>query len=275
MGHDHSHKVQVLHATAPTCAWSWGYEAAFNRLRLVYGKQIDIRTMTLCVWDNFDEYMKEYGMKWPEFNPWLDDIEKTLGLPIARNLKRSQVPFNMFPATVAAHAALKQGEARGARFLRAVLRKNVVEAQDVSKDAALFDAAREAGLNLVKFRRDFAQTAARKKDYESQGHGWPELPLSYLAIAVTDGHRHVLLEHAFEPSVVEGAIDYLSGGRLHKKRPTDIAGYLREHGPAPTREVQRAFALKPAETARKLAALARAGKAKRVSLAGAVHWRAA
>jgi predicted DsbA family dithiol-disulfide isomerase len=266
--------VQVLHASAPTCAWSWGYEGVFNRLRMVYGNQIDIRQMTLCVWDNFDHYMKEYEMKWPEFNPWLDEIAASLDLPIARNLKRDQVPFNVFPATIASMAALRQGEAKGRRFVRAVLRKNVVEALDVSKREELLGAAEEAGLNLGQFRRDVAKKPARKREFEGQGHGWPDLPLSYFAIAVTDGHRHVLLEHAFEPPVVEGAIDYLAGGALKKRRPTDVLGYLRRHGPAPTREIERVFDLKGAAAQRKLRALERAGKAQRRVLAGADHWSA-
>lgn len=274
MAHDHSHKVQVYHATAPTCHWSWGYEAVFNRLHLVYGKQVEFHTMTLCVWDNFTHYMKEYGMKWAEFNPWLAEIKDTIGLPVACPLKRSQVPFNMMPASLAAMAAYRQGEKAGRRFVREILRRSCVEAQDVSSAAVLKEAAAAAGLDAGKFARDVASTSAREAEYGSQGHGFPELPLSFYGIVVSDGHRYVVLEHAFEPSVVEGAIDYLSGGKLHKRRPTDVLGYLREHGPTPQREIQRAFDLKSAGAKAKLKALEKAGRAKRTKLAGAPHWHA-
>jgi predicted DsbA family dithiol-disulfide isomerase len=274
MAHDHSHKVQVFHATAPTCQWSWGYEAVFNRLKLVYGGQVAVQTMTLCVWENFTEYLKEYGMKWSEFNPWMAEIKEKIGLPIAVPLKRSQIPSNVMPSSLAAMAAYRQGEAKGARFVRAVLRRSCVEAQDVSTEGAIAQAAREAGLNMAKFRRDLASKEARTKEYGSQGHGWPDVPLSFYSLVVSDGHRHVLLEHAFDPAVVEGAVDYLSGGKLSKRRPTDIAAYLNEHGAAPPREIERVFALSPAAAKRKLKALERSGKAARVTLAGATHWTA-
>ena len=69
MAHEknHSTKIQVLHATAPTCFWSWGYEAVINRLKLVYGDQIEIKLATFCVYDDLDEYMKHYEMTFPEF----------------------------------------------------------------------------------------------------------------------------------------------------------------------------------------------------------------
>ncbi len=274
MAHDHSHKVQVFHATAPTCHWSWGYEAAFNRLKLVYGDQVGVQTMTLCVWDNFPAYLKEYGMKWREFNPWMAEIKETIGLPVAVPLKRSQIPFNMMPASLAAMAAYRQGEAKGARFVRAVLRRSCVEAQDVSKDSAILEAAREAGLNVPKFRRDLAAREARTHEYGSQGRGWPDVPLSFYTVVVSDGHRHVLLEHAFDPAVLEDAVDYMSGGKFRKRRPTDIALYLKEHGPAPSREIERVFALSASAAKQKLKALEKSGKAARVTLAGAPHWTA-
>jgi predicted DsbA family dithiol-disulfide isomerase len=275
MAHAHSHKVQVYHATAPTCHWSWGFEPVFNRLRLVYGNQIGIQTMTLCVWENFTEYMKEYEMKWAEFNPWLQEIKETIGLPVASPLKRSQVPFNVMPASLGAMAAYRQGEEKGQRFVRAILRKSCVEGQDASAAKPIHDAAREAGLNLPRFERDLRNKAAREAEYGGQGHGWPELPLSYYTVAISDGHRHVLLEHAFDPAVVEGAIDYMAGGKLRKRKPSDIIGYLQRHGASPTREIERVFALSAWQATKKLRSLKKAGKVEEVKLAGAPHWAAA
>ena len=272
MAHDHSHRVRIFHATAPTCHWSWGYEAVFNRLRLVYGKQVDFETMTLCVWDDFKEYLKEYGMKWAEFNPSLVEIKETIGLPIATRLKRSQVPFNMMAASLAAMAAYRQGDGKGQRFVRAILRKSCVEALDVSSPGVIEEAAAEAGLDLGRFKRDLRNKKAREAEYGSQGHGWPELPLSYFTVVVSDGHRHVLLEHAFDPATVEGAVDYMGGGKLKKRKPTDIAGYIRHHGAAPTKEIERVFGLSSVQAKRKLAKLKKAGKVGEVKLAGASHW---
>ena len=56
----HDHKIAVVHATAPTCWWSWGYEPVFNRLELVYGDQIETFVYYGAVYEDIEEYKKEY-----------------------------------------------------------------------------------------------------------------------------------------------------------------------------------------------------------------------
>src|SRR5205807_2495764 len=114
-----------------------------------------------------------------------------------------------------------------ARFMRAVLRAFVVEGRDVTQREILRTAAEEASLDGGQFVEDLDDDKARKEEYDRQGEGFPHIPLGFYNLAVADGGvRTVLLENAFEPSLVEGAVDYLSGGKLAKKRPTDIVGYL-------------------------------------------------
>ena len=50
-----SHRIAVVHFTAPTCWWSWGYEPVFNRLKLVYGDQINLLTAYGTVYEDVEE----------------------------------------------------------------------------------------------------------------------------------------------------------------------------------------------------------------------------
>ncbi len=144
----------------------------------------------------------------------------------------------------------------------------MVEGQNITADAVLQEAAVEAGLDVPRFRPDNADQAARRAEYEAQTRGFPHLPIGFYKLAVIHGRRTVLLDHAFEPSVVEDAIEWLSDGRLRKDQPTDIVGYLRAHGPAPLVELRWVFGLPEPTLGERLSALRREGKVDSVVLSG-------
>lgn len=267
-------KVHVYHATAPTCWWSWGYEGLLNRLSMVYGDQVEIHLMYGTVYEDLNEYLKGYELTIDSMNEWARESSKTMKIPIRANYSLKE-PKTVLPATYAVLAALKQGRSKGERFNREILRRFVVEGQDVSQPSVLDQAAEAAGIGLKQFRSDFADTSARKAELDHQAHSLGHLPLGFYNIAVSDGaDRTVLLDYAFDPRVVEEAIGYLTAGKLQKRMPTDIMEYLRDHGPAPTAELVRVFGDAGADVDRKLAALEAERKIKKVSLAGGEYWSA-
>lgn len=268
-------KVTIFHATAPTCHWSWGFEPVLNRVKTVYGDQVDVRLLMMHVYDDLDSWIKEYDFKdWSEVLGWFGEIAPQVGLPIDYARAKDAWPKDVLPVSLACFAALRQGAVKGERFFRATLRMATVEARDTTSDAALDEAAREAGLDVARFRGDLEDGDGLMKQYGSQGEGFPHAPLNFYNLVLSDGNgRMVVLDHAFDPKVVEDAIDYL-GGKLAKAKPKDVLGYLAHHGWASQREVERAFALKPPAAKKQLDALVKAGKAEKTKLAGATHWRA-
>ncbi len=267
-------KVHVHHATAPTCWWSWGYEAVMNRLPLVYGNQVQIHVYHGVVYEDIQDYLKEYDLTLDSMKAWARESIGTMGVPI-RTTYGPDEPANLLPATLGVLAALKQGDAKGERFNRAILRRFVVEGQDVTREGVLIDAAKEAGLQVARFQKDLADNEARQKDTEIQSHGRHGLPIGFYNLALTDGaDRMVVLDYAFDPKTVEGAIDYLGDGSLKKRAPTDVLGYVRGHGPVPLREVGRVFGLADSKAGARLRNLEREGKVAKIELAGAPHWRA-
>ena len=270
----HANQVHIYHATAPTCWWSWGYEAVLNRLALVYGDRVKVHLLLGCVYEDLDEWMRNYEMTLEGQREWAREAVQIMGVPLRTNYGANE-PRNVMPATLAVLAAKRQGEAKGARFNRSVLRRFCVEGQDVTSDSVLEAAAKEAGLNVDAFFRDYRDTEARQKELGHQGHGFPHVPLGFYSIALTDGgDRTVLLDYAFDPAVIEGAIEYLSGTRLPKQKSLDIVSYLRRHGPTPLREIARIAGCTDKVASARLSQLKKAGRVTSVSLSGGAHWAA-
>lgn len=266
--------IHVVHATSPACHWSWGYEAALNRIRLVYGDQVQVHLRVGSPYESREQWLVDYGMSAKEAEDWINtEVADLMGVPIAKVRWASQ-PESTMPAALALMAALRQGE-KAWRFQRALVRMYAVEGKDPSSDAVVQVAVREAGLDAQRFATDLADQEARLHDYEHQEG--PPVHVGFFNVAVWDGgNRKVILDYCFDPRDIEGAIDYLADGKLRKSAPTDVVGYLREHGPAPLSEIGRVFDLADAKAATEaVEKLEKAGRIERVQLGGAPHWRAA
>jgi predicted DsbA family dithiol-disulfide isomerase len=266
-------KVMVVHFTAPTCWWSWGYEAVFNRLKLVYRDQINILTVYGAVYEDIEEYKKNYELDDAGALAWAKESQGIMGVPMHLNYSFDHMPKNLLPATLAIMAAARQGKEKGHRLYRALLRRNIVEDQDVTLEPTIFEAAREAQLDEAKFKGDWVDQASLKDDLEKQGEGAPPVHVGFYNVAVTDGRgRTVYLDQQFEPSVVEDAIEYLTAGHLKKTKPTDVPAYLNAYGPTPLIEVQRVFGLPSNDALAELERHEKLGRIKRSTLAGEPFW---
>lgn len=271
----HDDRIAVVHFTAPTCWWSWGYEPVFNRLKLVYGDQIRLLTFYGAVYEDVEEYKKHYELDDGGMVKWAKESQGIMDVPMHLNYRFDRMPKNLLPATLAVMAAERQGPESGHRFYRALLRRNVVEDQDVTSETIINEAAGEANLDLVKFMADRADESGLKADLERQGEGAPHVHVGFYNIGITDGHgRTVILDQQFQPSIAEGAIDYLTGGKLKKTKPTDILSYLKRQGPTSLVEVQRVFDVSSDLAQSELQRLEASGESKRLTLAGSTFWTA-
>jgi hypothetical protein len=242
-------------------------------LKLVYGDQIRLLTLYGAVYEDVEEYKKGYELDDAGMVAWAKESKEIMGVPMHVNYRFDRMPKNLLPATLAVMAAERQGPGKAHRLCRALLRRNIVEDQDVTNKTTILEAVKEASLDEVKFKRDWADEASLKADLGKQGEGYPPVHVGFYNIAVTDGHgRTVYLDQKFQPSVVEEAIDYLSSGQLKKTRPTDVLAYLQAHGPTSLVEVERVFELPSDETRAELGRLEKLGKARCSTLAGEAFW---
>jgi len=269
-------RIHVVHVTSPACHWSWGYEAVMNRLKLVYGDQIELTVRLGCPYEDREQWLVDYGMSAKEATEWVNtEIPDLMGVPMAPIHWETQ-PRSCMPAVLAVQAARRQDEEKAWRLNRELVRRFVTEAIDITEDNILFDAVAAVGLNVAKFKKDFVEKDALREEYEAQGSRGPPVHVGFYNFAVWDGgNRKVILDYSFDPRDIEGAIEYLSDGKLKKSKPTDIVGFLRAQGLAPLSEIGRVFDFASREAATEaLEKLEKSGKLERVALAGAPHWKA-
>jgi hypothetical protein len=227
------------------------------------------------VYEDVEEYKKNYELDDARMVAWAKESQEIMGVPMHLNYSFDRMPKNLLPATLAVMAAERQGQERGHRFYRALLRRNIVEDQDVTKETTILDAVKEAGIDEGGFKSDRADETGLKADLEKQGEDTPQVHVGFYNIAVTDGHgRTVTLDQQFQPSVAEGAIDYLTDGKLRKTKPIDVLDYLKTQGPTPLIEVERVFALSSKDALAELERLEVLGKTKRLTLTGYPFWSA-
>jgi hypothetical protein len=226
------------------------------------------------VYEDVEEYRKNYELDDAGMVAWAKESQEIMGVPMHLNYRFDQMPKSQLPATLAVMAAERQGHEKGHRFYRALLRRNIVENQDVTNETTILESVREARIDEDKFKDDRSDEAGLKAELEKQGEGAPSVHVGFYNIAVTDGHgRTIYLDQHFEPSVVEGAIDYLTDGKLRKAKPTDVLDYLKTQGPTSLVEVERVFAFSSSRDAlAELEKIEALGKAKRLTLAGHPFW---
>jgi hypothetical protein len=242
-------------------------------LKLVYGDQIKVFVFYTAVYEDIEEYKKGYELDDAGMVAWAKESKEIMGVPMHVNYRFDRMPKNMFPATLAVLAAKRQGDEKGHRFYRALLRRSIVEDQDVTQEVVTLDALKEAGLDEARFRQDRTDEASLRADYEAQGEGAPAVHVGFYNIAVTDGQgRTVYLDQKFNPATVESAIDYLADGQLKKSKPTDVFAYIKAQGPTPLVEIERVFDLPPKDAQGELERLEKLGKATRSTLAGDDFW---
>ena len=270
---EHDHRIAVVHFTAPTCWWSWGYEPVFNRLKLVYGDQFRLLSLYGAVYEDVEEYKKNYELDDAGMVKWAQESKEIMGVPMHVNYRFDRMPTNLLAATLAVMAGMRQGEEKGHRLYRALLRRNIVEGQDVTQETAIHEAVMESSLDEAKFKRDWADQAGIKTDMEKQGEGAPPVHVGFFNIAVTDDQgRTVYLDQQFHPATAEGAIEYLSEGKLKKSKPTDILAYIKAQGPTSLVEIERVFALSSKDAMAELERLEKLGKINTSSLAETTFW---
>ena len=244
-------------------------------MKLVYGDQINLVTAYGTVYEDVEEYKKDYELDDAGMVKWAREAREIMGVPMHVDYRFDHMPKNLLPATLAVMAGMRQSQEKGYRLYRALLRRNIVQGQDVTDEKEILEAVREAELDEARFKRDWADQASLKADLEKQGDRAPPVHVGFYNVAVTDEDgRTVYLDQKFEPSVVESAIDYLTDGKLKKAKPTDVLAYLKEHGPTALIEVERVFNLTSKKAHAELERLEKLGKARRSTLAGVAFWSA-
>src|SRR5438552_11988046 len=116
-GDRQKHAIEVVHFADPWCWWSWGLEPVLQRLKEVYGDQVEVQYRMGGITDNVSEWRREYEVVEDEaLKGWIGDSNSITGLPVDPECYLKAKVRTTWPACIAVKAAQLQDEERGERF---------------------------------------------------------------------------------------------------------------------------------------------------------------
>jgi putative protein-disulfide isomerase len=152
--------------TDPACPWSWGAEPKLRRLSWELGESIEWRFVMGGLARSFGpEYRDTEARITGEGScfdglmaNWLEVAAET-GMPTDPRIWRSSPLSSTYPACQGVKAASDQGVEAAGRYLRRAREAILVSRTKLDHTEALAAVARNAGLDLERFRIDLASNA--------------------------------------------------------------------------------------------------------------------
>ncbi len=147
--------VRVRYFTDPACSWSWAAEPLVRRLMWEFG---DSLSFTWVMGGLARDYTVKAGVSEWLLGHWLEVAAETR-MPIDPLLWSEGPIKSTYPACMAVKAAQEQAGDGGYRYLRTVREGLLCFRRKLDTTEALVEAAREAGLDVARFRIDLQSHA--------------------------------------------------------------------------------------------------------------------
>lgn len=265
-------RIILHHLASPGCDDSYGYAPALDRIRLVYGDQVEIRTSIVSLYDDRASFLRHNGLATDDaLTSHMRHSASRYQLPIRSTWRTKDFAQTDRPAALAAVAAEKQGAWAMRRFLQAYWIRAFIDVGRDSKDGGVAEAVGASRVDAERLQRDLKDENAIVTEIDDCYAALPDgVSMATIGIEGPDA-RVQYLHDAFEPSTIVAAIDAVAS--LQKQAPDDIAGYLRDAGPSSLAAVARAFALAPGEANARLQSLEKARRVGQVRVGEHSFWR--
>ena len=157
--------VRVHYYTDPACSASWGAEPSRRALMVEFGKDLQFTYVMGGLARDYEAGYSdaEAGLEAGRIYEtlllhWLERA-RTRGCPSTRGCGRRARSGRTFPACMAVKAAAEQGPEAEDRYLRALREGLLCLRRKLDAPEPLVDAARDAGLDVERFRIDLASNA--------------------------------------------------------------------------------------------------------------------
>jgi protein-disulfide isomerase-like protein with CxxC motif len=147
--------AQVRYFTDPACSWSWAAEPLVRRLMWEFGESL---SFTWVMGGLARDYTHTRGVYEWLVGHWLEVAAETR-MPIDPLLWKEGPIASTYPACMAVKAAQEQAADGGYGYLRRLREGLLCLRRKLDTTEALVETAREAGLNVERFRIDLASNA--------------------------------------------------------------------------------------------------------------------
>lgn len=244
-------KVQIVHFADPWCFWSWGLEPLLQRLRVVYGDNLQVVYRMGGVFEDLSVWQRTYRVDDESTATWIIEVGKTTGVPSSPHYGSVTNVQTSHPSCRAVKAAQQQDGHKAERYFRHLMEVFQVETQQATDDT-LLRAAADVGLDPERLASDMASEEVQAA-FTADRHAMAAMGVDYLSLVVAHGDEVTAVSRVFKAEPFEKLIDKMVPG-LPKHQPTNILEYLadlRAHL-VHTREVAEVFRIPDDEAERRL-----------------------
>ncbi len=146
--------VKVIYFTDPICSACWGIEPQLRRMKMQYGKYIEIEYCMgglLPSWEGFNGG----GISKPAdvYHHW-EEVSRYFGMPMVGDVWLKDPLASSYPPSIAFKAAQMQDPAKAIGFLRRLREMVFVEAKNITRPELIAEAALWAGLDPKQLEQD-------------------------------------------------------------------------------------------------------------------------
>lgn len=264
--------VRILYFTDPICSSCWGVEPQLRRLKLEYGHllEIDYRMGGLLP----DWSYNSGGISKPSdvAHHW-DEVSLHYRMPIDGDVWLEDPLDSSYPPSIAFKAAQMQDPGKAVAFLRILREDLFLGKRNITRWEHVERAARQAGLDPVRLRKDYDGEAAalfREDLALAKAMGVRGFPTFFFRDA--EGRTEVV--YGFRPyAAFEQALKKLLPGAVPEAYARDWRSLFAKYPTLALREYAELADLAPEAALAALEDLEKAGELDRISCKNGHLWR--
>ena len=153
--------IEIVHFADPWGWWSWGLEPILQRLREVYGDNVQVTYKMGGEFENRKAWMQEYGVDERGTVNWILESVALTRMPVQPDYYfRCQVESS-FPACIALKAAKLQSEYKAAKYFRRMMEAFGLKCLHAT-DNTLVKLGGEVGLDRDRLRKEMHSDAVEE-----------------------------------------------------------------------------------------------------------------
>lgn len=146
--------VKIIYYTDPICSSCWGIEPQLRKLKLAYGPYIEVEYRMGGLLPDWSYNSGGISKPSDVAHHW-DEVSLYYDMPIDGDVWLEDPLHSSYPPSIACKAAQLQDNEKAILFLRHIREMVFLQKKNITKWEHLESAAKNAGLDLGKFKTDY------------------------------------------------------------------------------------------------------------------------